>query len=134
MIVIGLIASMVGIGGGLLMNPLVLSLGLDPKQSTATTTIVIFATSTSTALSFALGGYFPPASDMWITVMPFAGALLGKTIVAKLVSMTGRLSALVLLLGTMVAIGGVTTITSGIISVVDDAENGENIMQFGSFC
>ncbi|KAF4701680.1 hypothetical protein FOZ62_001784 [Perkinsus olseni] len=134
MIVIGLISSIVGISGGLFMIPVVLSLGLDPKQSTATTAIVIFATSTSTALSFALGGYFPPASDMWITVMPFAGALLGKTIVAKLLAMTGRLSVLVLLLGTMVAIGGITTITTGIISVVNRANNGGDIVQFGSFC
>ncbi|EER15969.1 hypothetical protein Pmar_PMAR003428 [Perkinsus marinus ATCC 50983] len=53
--VIGLIASMVGIGGGLLMNPLVLSLGLDPKQSTATTAIVIFATSTSGTITVISG-------------------------------------------------------------------------------
>lgn len=66
--------------------------------------------------------------------MPFIGALLGKTIVGKLVSLTGRLSVLVILLGTMVAIGGTITVISGIISLVHDAGNGENILQFGSFC
>ncbi|EER15967.1 conserved hypothetical protein [Perkinsus marinus ATCC 50983] len=134
MIVIGLISSIVGISGGLFMIPVVLSLGLDPKQATATTSIVIFATSTSTALSFALGGYFPPASDLWIVVMPFIGALLGKTIVARLIAKTGRMSILVLLLGTVVIIGGITTISTGIVSVVNGALNGDEVVQFGSFC
>lgn len=87
-----------------------------------------------TALSFALGGYFPPASNLWIVVLPFAGALLGKTVVAKLIAKTGRLSILVLLLTAMVAIGGIITISTGIISAVNDARNGEDVAQFGNFC
>lgn len=90
--------------------------------------------SSGTALSFALGGYFPPASDLWIVVMPFIGALLGKTIVARLIAKTGRMSMLVLLLGTVVIIGGITTISTGIVSVVKGALNGEEVVQFGSFC
>ncbi|KAF4648968.1 hypothetical protein FOL47_002604 [Perkinsus chesapeaki] len=134
MIVVGLVSSMVGIGGGILMNPLVLALGLDPKQATATTAVIIFVTSSSTALSFALGGYFPPSSDMWILIMPFFGALLGKTIIAKLISMTGRLSVLVILLGTVVAIGGIVTLVTGILNTIDNAEAGQNVLEFGDFC
>ncbi|EER17479.1 conserved hypothetical protein [Perkinsus marinus ATCC 50983] len=133
-IVIGLLSSIIGTAGALFIIRVVLSLGLDPKQATATATVVIFATSSRTALSFALGGYFPPASNLWIVVLPFAGALLGKTIVAKLIAKTGRLSILVLLLAAMVAIGGIITISTGIISAVNDARNGEDVAQFGNFC
>ncbi|KAF4735843.1 hypothetical protein FOZ63_006680, partial [Perkinsus olseni] len=76
----GIIASMVGIGGGILMNPIILDFGLNPQQGTATNAINIFAMSTSTALSYGMSGYFPGGDDMWIVVLPFVGGIVGKLV------------------------------------------------------
>ncbi|KAF4709205.1 hypothetical protein FOZ63_009441, partial [Perkinsus olseni] len=130
----GIIASMVGIGGGILMNPIILDFGLNPQQGTATNAINIFAMSTSTALSYGMSGYFPGGDDMWIVVLPFVGGIVGKLVLKKIVAKTGRMSVLVFLLAGITCAGCVIVLITGIISNIRDASNGIDIMQIGHVC
>ncbi|KAF4668866.1 hypothetical protein FOZ61_005642 [Perkinsus olseni] len=130
----GIIASMVGIGGGILMNPIILDFGLNPQQGTATNAINIFAMSTSTALSYGMSGYFPGGDDMCIVVLPFVGGIVGKLVLKKIVAKTGRMSVLVFLLAGITCAGCVIVLVTGIISNIRDAANGIDIMQIGHVC
>ncbi|EER15970.1 conserved hypothetical protein [Perkinsus marinus ATCC 50983] len=130
----GIISSMVGIGGGILMNPIILDFGLNPQQGTATNAINIFAMSTSTALSYGMSGYFPGGSDMWIVVLPFVGGIIGKLVLKQIVAKTGRMSVLVFLLAGITCAGCIIVLVTGIISNVRDASKGINIMQIGHVC
>mmetsp|Transcript_4000 Transcript_4000/g.3349 ORF Transcript_4000/g.3349 Transcript_4000/m.3349 type:complete len:117 (-) Transcript_4000:189-539(-) len=116
------------------MNPIILDFGLDPQQGTATNAVNIFAMSTSTALSYGMSGYFPGGNDMWITVLPFVGGIIGKLVLKRIVAKTGRMSILVFLLACITCAGCIIVLVTGIISNVRDASNGIDIMQVGHVC
>ena len=48
----GLMAGLLGIGGGLILGPLLLELGLHPMISTATSNFLVLFTSSSTSIQF----------------------------------------------------------------------------------
>ena len=50
----GLMAGLLGIGGGLILGPLLLELGLHPIVSTATSNYLVLFTSSSTSIQFIL--------------------------------------------------------------------------------
>lgn len=50
----GLMAGLLGIGGGLILGPLLLELGLHPVVSTATSNFLVLFTSSSTSIQFIL--------------------------------------------------------------------------------
>jgi uncharacterized membrane protein YfcA len=50
----GLMAGLLGIGGGLILGPLLLELGLHPIVSTATSNFLVLFTSSSTSIQFIL--------------------------------------------------------------------------------
>ena len=50
----GLLAGLLGIGGGLILGPLLLELGLHPVVSTATSNFLVLFTSSSTSIQFIL--------------------------------------------------------------------------------
>lgn len=50
----GVLAGLLGIGGGLILGPLLLELGLHPVVSTATTNFLVLFTSSSTSIQFIL--------------------------------------------------------------------------------
>ncbi|EER20137.1 conserved hypothetical protein [Perkinsus marinus ATCC 50983] len=108
---IGFIAALVGQGGGSLITPLLLYMELNPQQAAATGSVVMLITSSSLALSFGLGGFLPAASDMWIAVLPFFGALLGDLLLSRLLLWSRRLSFLALLLAALAMTGAMTCLT-----------------------
>jgi uncharacterized membrane protein YfcA len=50
----GMLAGLLGIGGGLILGPLLLELGLHPIVSTATSNFLVLFTSSSTSIQFIL--------------------------------------------------------------------------------
>lgn len=50
----GVMAGLLGIGGGLILGPLLLQLGLHPIVSTATSNFLVLFTSSSTSIQFIL--------------------------------------------------------------------------------
>ena len=54
--VAGLAAGIIGVGGGLVMNPVLLRLELRPEVSTATSSFMVLFTSTISMLQYAIAG------------------------------------------------------------------------------
>ncbi|KAF4676274.1 hypothetical protein FOL47_006430 [Perkinsus chesapeaki] len=134
---IGFIAAMVGQGGGTLITPLLLHMELDPAQASATGSVVMLVTSSSLALSFGLGGFLPAASDMWIIVLPFFGALIGDLLLSKLMKWAGRLSLLALSLAVLATTGAMVIFVTGIVQVLSASQHqggGTSPFTLGSIC
>jgi uncharacterized membrane protein YfcA len=55
----GVVAGLIGIGGGMVLGPLMLVLGVHPSVSTATTASMILLTSSSVAVMFVMSGLIP---------------------------------------------------------------------------
>ena len=52
----GVISSMVGIGGGMITNPILLGMGLDPKATSSTSTFLIMTTALASSFIYIISG------------------------------------------------------------------------------
>ena len=52
----GIVSSMVGIGGGMITNPILLGMGLDPKATSSTSTFLIMTTALASSFIYLISG------------------------------------------------------------------------------
>ena len=102
--VAGIVAGLIGIGGGMVLGPLMLVMGIHPRVSSATTATMIVLTSSSVAVLFITAGLVPWEYAMFFFGVCFSGALVGKTYIDGYVKRTGKASLLIFLLATIIAL------------------------------
>ena len=129
----GIVSTVSGASGGILLNPMLLTRGLDPQETSATTTIIMFVMASCSALEFVMAGKVPKVliSTMGIT---FVGSVIGMTVITWLIRRLGRQSILVLLLGALVVIGGILLVYLGITDIVSNLRDNINPFEFGELC
>jgi len=101
--VAGVIAGLIGIGGGMVLGPLMLVMGIHPRVSSATTATMIVLTSSSVAVIFVTSGLVPWSYAVFYFFVCFAGALVGKSMIDGYIKKTGRASLLIFILATIIA-------------------------------
>ncbi len=102
--VAGIVAGLIGIGGGMVLGPLMLVMGIYPRVSTATTATMIVLTSSGVAISYVTSGLIPYEYAVTFFCTCFVGALFGKTKIDAYVKKTGKASILIFLLATIIAV------------------------------
>lgn len=123
---VGVLSAIVGIGGGLILNPMFMASGLDATKTTATTGVMILMTCSSAATSLALAGAVPLWPMVVLSLAAFLGSLSGKAIIGWVVSKTGRTSILVFLLAAFMLVSGLLVITQGGIRMASEIAEGRN--------
>jgi uncharacterized membrane protein YfcA len=102
--VAGIVAGLIGIGGGMVLGPLMLVMGIYPRVSTATTATMIVLTSSGVAISYVTSGLVPWQYAVTFFCTCFTGALVGKTKIDGYVKKTGKSSILIFMLATIIAL------------------------------
>lgn len=129
----GVAATISGASGGILLNPMLLHRGLDPQQTSATSTIIMLVMASCSALQFLLNGEVEPIMAT-LMLATFGGAVIGMTLVTWIVKKLGRQSILVFMLGTLVVVGGGMLIYVGVRDVIRQIDAGLNPFALGSIC
>lgn len=102
--VAGIVAGLIGIGGGMVLGPLMLVMGINPRVSTATTATMVVLTSSSVAVIFVTSGIVPwQYAALFFSICLF-GSILGKSKIDGYVKKTGRPSLLILILAVIIAL------------------------------
>lgn len=102
--VAGIVAGLIGIGGGMVLGPLMLIMGIHPRVSAATTVTMVTLTSSSVAVIFVTSGIVPwQFATLFFSVCLF-GSILGKSKIDRYVKKTGRPSLLILILAINIAL------------------------------
>jgi uncharacterized membrane protein YfcA len=91
----GCLSGMLGIGGGLVLGPVLLELGLHPVVSSATSNFLVLFTSSSTAIQFLLLGMMRMDYGIVFVIVSSVGSFLGTIIIQKILAQTGRYSYLI---------------------------------------
>ncbi|CAI5462479.1 unnamed protein product [Closterium sp. Yama58-4] len=108
----GAMAGMVGIGGALIFNPYLLSLGLHPQILASTSVFMILFSSSAISISFFFHGFLNTSYAAVFAPVAFLGSLVGVFVVGKIVRNTGRSSIIIFILAILIGLGGVlVTIT-----------------------
>ena len=130
----GLVAGALGLGGGSIYNPALLSLGVHPKVSGATGMFLVLFSTVNTCLINWLNGFLDVEYACWISTFSLLGSILGMAATDKVVKMTGKPSIMVWVLVFVFIISTISTPIFGGFSLRDEAQDGTDIYAFNSLC
>lgn len=103
----GWVSGALGLGGGSIFNPLMISLGVPPSVSTSTGMyMIMFSTGASTMMYLSYGA-LDTTFAVWLSLWCSVGILIGITLVNHLIKITGRQSIIVFFLVFMLFLSGV---------------------------
>lgn len=127
----GMLAAMCGIGGGMVMGPILVGLKVPPPVSAATTATTLLILSSSMSLVYAVRGFAPGDYSVFLPVVTCFGALAGKVAVGRFVRATGKESLIVWML---VGITVCSIIIMGTLGGFRSYENGKAAFALGDLC
>lgn len=130
----GIMAGLLGIGGGLIFGPLLLELGLNPIVSTATSNFLVLLTSCSTSLQFILIGAMNYKYGLYCTVCSTLGSYLGTMAIQRLLEKTGRPSVLIFTMAIVEAISSVCIPLHTLSEIQKNVQQNIDIWKFSSPC
>ncbi|KAI4976941.1 hypothetical protein ZWY2020_050548 [Hordeum vulgare] len=108
----GVVAGLLGVGGGSIMGPLFLELGVPPQVASATATFAMMFSASVSVVEYYLLNRFPVPYALYLTILAFLAAIVGQRVVRKLIDLLGRASIIIFILAFMIftsalSIGGV---------------------------
>ena len=130
----GLVAGALGLGGGSIYNPALLSLGVHPKVSGATGMFLVLFSTINTCLINFLNGFLDIKYACWISTFSLLGSVVGMAATDKVVKMTGKPSIMVWVLVFVFIISTISTPIFGGFSLKGQADDGDNIYAFNPLC
>mmetsp|Transcript_46946 Transcript_46946/g.132402 ORF Transcript_46946/g.132402 Transcript_46946/m.132402 type:complete len:420 (-) Transcript_46946:262-1521(-) len=127
----GAVAALCGIGGGMVMGPILVGLKVPPPVSSATTATTLLVLSSSICLVYVCRNIAPPHYSLFLSLCTATGAVTGKTLVGWWVRRTGKESLIVwCLAGITIA----STLLMGSLGVIRTWENGASYFHFKDLC
>jgi len=114
----GVVAALCGIGGGMIMGPILLEVGVIPQVQSATTGAMLLVVSTSTAIGYIVQGAAPLDYSMFFACSTGIGALLGKMCITAMIQRFGRPSLVIFLLAILILVSVTLMTATGIVKVL----------------
>ena len=130
----GWVAGALGLGGGSIYNPALLTLGVHPKVSGATGMYLVLFSTINTCLVNYLNGYLNIPYASWVASWSLAGSIIGMALTDKLVAMTGKPSIIVWVLVFVFIISTIATPVFGGLDLSNQHHAGVNIFGFNDLC
>ena len=130
----GWVAGALGLGGGVIFNPLLLAMGVPPKVSSATGMYIITFSKIATCVIYLIYGLLQMDYALWIAAWSTVGAIMGLKGANYYMQRFGRQSIIVLCLTFIMIISSIGVPFFGIIDLRKKAEVGENITEMGTIC
>ncbi|ESW09174.1 hypothetical protein PHAVU_009G106400 [Phaseolus vulgaris] len=132
-ILAGVVGGMLGLGGGFVMGPLFLELGVPPQVSSATATFAMTFSSSMSVIEYYLLKRFPVPYAVYFTLVAVIAAFVGQHIVRKLIIVLGRASLIIFILASTIFASAVSLGGVGIVNMVHKIQNHE-YMGFDNLC
>lgn len=133
-VAVGCFSACVGIGGAIVLNPMMVKGGVDVQTATATASLLVLVMSSCVSCLFLLGGVVPLLPAVTLSAAAFLGSLAGKSVVAYLVKRTGRTSVLVILLAGFILVSGLAVFVQTIMEMAGEKGNVQDIFAFKTPC
>ena len=81
----GVVAGALGLGGGSIYNPALLTMGVHPKVSGATGMYLVLFSTVNTCLLNYLNGFLNPSYAVWIGLWSLLGSFIGMRLTDRIV-------------------------------------------------
>ncbi|XWS18247.1 hypothetical protein CRYUN_Cryun32bG0026900 [Craigia yunnanensis] len=120
----GALGGVFGIGGGMLISPLLLQVGVAPEVTAATCSFLVFFSSTMSAFQYLLLGMEHTSTALVFSVICLVASLLGLVVVQKAIKEFGRASLIVFSVGIVMALSAILMTSFGALDVWKDYSSG----------
>ncbi|GAB4854253.1 hypothetical protein Ancab_022840 [Ancistrocladus abbreviatus] len=132
-ILAGIVGGLLGLGGGFILGPLFLELGVPPQVSSATATFAMTFSSSMSVVEYYLLKRFPvPYALYFVAVATFA-AFVGQHVVRKLIIVLGRASLIIFILAFTIFVSAISLGGVGISNMIGKIQRHE-YMGFENLC
>ncbi|MCD7465631.1 hypothetical protein HAX54_001646 [Datura stramonium] len=132
-IVAGIVGGLLGLGGGFILGPLFLELGIPPQVASATSTFSMTFSSSMSVVQYYLLKRFPvPYATYFVSVATIA-ALVGQHVVRKVIALLGRASIIIFILAMTIFTSAISLGGVGIANMIEKLENND-YMGFDNLC
>ncbi|KAK9666156.1 hypothetical protein RND81_14G164900 [Saponaria officinalis] len=129
----GTLGGLLGLGGGFLLGPLFLEIGIIPQVSSATATFVMTFSASMCAIEYFLLDRFPVPYAAYLVVIAIIASLTGQYVVKKWIARAGRASLIVFILSSIIFASAVLLGGEGIVDMVYKIKHNE-YMGFEDLC
>ncbi|KAJ6255765.1 protein yippee-like [Anaeramoeba flamelloides] len=129
----GIIASLIGIGGGLLISAFLVELNCLPPVISATSAAIILFTSSSTSLQYLIIGQLKPEYAAWYFSLSFVAFIIGQLVFVRLVKKLKRTAIIIILIAIITWISCLMIGTSSFLNLSDQQKR-EKEMGYSIFC
>ena len=126
----GVLAGTLGLGGGLVINPVLIKLNVIPEVAAAISGFVVLFTSLSTTTQFIIAGAYELKAVIFFLIASGVGSLIGNMVVTRILARYKRPSLIVWLLFFLLLCSAVVLPLVGGIKIFNQA----NIFAFGQPC
>ncbi|KAF2303620.1 hypothetical protein GH714_020192 [Hevea brasiliensis] len=123
----GILGGVFGIGGGMLISPLLLHVGIPPEVTAATCSFMVFFSSTMSSFQYLLFGMEHTDTALIFAAICFVASLLGLLVVQRTIQEYGRASIIVFSVGIVMALSTILITSFGAIDVLRDYKSGNNM-------
>ncbi|KAL6201031.1 hypothetical protein ACLB2K_024746 [Fragaria x ananassa] len=120
----GILGGVFGIGGGMLISPLLLQVGIAPEVTAATCCFMVFFSSSMSAFQYYLLGIEHVDTALIFAVACFVASLLGLVVLQRAIKVYGRASLIVFSVSIVMALSTVLMTTLGVLHVWSDYKSG----------
>ncbi|KAL8458264.1 hypothetical protein ACS0TY_035123 [Phlomoides rotata] len=132
-ILAGIVGGLLGLGGGFILGPLFLELGIPPQVSSATATLVMAFSASMSMIQYYLLRRFPPVYALYFVAVATFAALVGQHVVRKIVSLLGRASLIIFILAFTIFVSAISLGWVGIANIIGN-EGAKDNMWFYNIC
>ncbi|PNS92521.1 hypothetical protein POPTR_018G037400v4 [Populus trichocarpa] len=129
----GVVGGLLGLGGGFIMGPLFLELGVPPQVSSATATFAMTFSSSMSVVEYYLLKRFPVPYAVYFVVVATFAAFTGQHIVRRLIIVFGRASLIIFILAFTIFVSAILLGGFGISNMIGKIHRQE-YMGFENFC
>ncbi|XP_074558470.1 sulfite exporter TauE/SafE family protein 3-like [Curcuma longa] len=129
----GVVGGLLGLGGGFILGPVFLELGIPPQVSSATATFAMTFSSSMSVVEYYLLKRFPVPYALYFVAVALVAAIIGQHIVRKIIEILGRASLIIFILSFTIFVSAVSLGGVGISNMIYKIEHHE-YMGFEDLC
>ncbi|PKI63664.1 hypothetical protein CRG98_015952 [Punica granatum] len=132
-IIAGMVGGLLGLGGGFILGPLFLELGIPPQVASATSTFAMTFSSSMSVVQYYILKRFPVPFAAYFVLVATMAAFAGQHVVRRIIAILGRASIIIFILALTIFVSAISLGGVGISDMVEKLANHE-YMGFQSLC
>ena len=133
-VVAGMVVGLLGMGGGNLIGPMLLALGVRPEISTISSSFTIFISSGTASAQYFITGVIDLQYSAWFFGLSVLGSILGILVLRKIAIKKQRVSLLIFCLFFILFSSLVIIPTIGVLNAIKQNQEGNFQLGFKNLC